>query len=184
MSEALHGNPATQRRDRAIREELRARSYEVFEVPYGDLSDPAAMRRHFFRLGRSLVGKERAAAIRDDTSWFEAAVQEHRSEHPPPVEGEGWDETLALLEEPWLALARGLRDAGVPVPDQVDWDIPRAGRVTGDRAVLAWVQKPPFVALVDKDLDSTSAGCFVKVTPTSVAAEVAQAIVAALGGER
>lgn len=38
MSEALHGNTATQRRDRAIREELRARSYEVFEIPYGHLS--------------------------------------------------------------------------------------------------------------------------------------------------
>jgi ATP-dependent helicase YprA (DUF1998 family) len=188
MSEALHGNAATQRRDRAIREELRARSYEVFEVPYGHLSDPGAMRQLFFRLGRSLLGKDRATAIRDDASWFEAAVQEHRSEHPPSVEGDGWDETLALLEEPWLVLARGLRDAGVPVPDQVDWEVPRAGRVTDDRAVLAWIQKPPFVALVIKDFESTSAGCFVTVTPTSVTTDVAAAIVSALGsapgGER
>ena len=184
MSEAAHGNAATQRRDRAIREELRARSYEVFEIPYGHLSDPGAMRQLFFRLGRSLLGKERATAIRDDASWFDAAVQEHRSEHPPPLAGDGWDEVFALLDEPWLLLARGLRDAGAPVPDEVDWDILREGRVSGDRAVLAWAQRPPFVALVEKDFPSTGAGCFVKVSPASGAAEVAAAVVAALGGER
>ena len=184
MSEALHGNAATQRRDRAIREELRARSFEVFEIPYGHLTDPAAMRQHFFRLGRSLLGKDRASAIRDDASWFEAAVQEHRSEHPPPIAGDGWDEVFALLDERWVPLVRGLRDAGVPAPDEVDWDILREGRVSGERAVVAWVQRPPFVALVETDLASTSAGCFVKVTPASVASEVAAAVVAALGGER
>ncbi len=184
MSEALHGNTATQRRDRAIREELRARSYEVFEIPYGHLSDPGAMKQLFFRLGRSLLGKEKATALRDDASWFEAAVEEHRSEHPPPIAGDGWDEVFALLDGPWLPLARGLKDAGVPVPDEVDWDILREGRVSGERAILAWAQRPPFVALVDTDLASTGAGCFVKVSPASLAAEVALAVVTALGGER
>jgi hypothetical protein len=38
----------------AIREELRSRGYEVFEVRFGDLSDDA-MARHFYRLGRILL---------------------------------------------------------------------------------------------------------------------------------
>lgn len=184
MSEALHGNAATARRDRAIREELRARSYEVFEIPYGNLSDPAAMRQVFFRLGRILVGKERAASIRDDGSWFEAAHREHVSEHPPPVEGEGWEEVFALLDEPWLPLARGLQEAGVPVPDQVDWELLRDGRVSGERAVLAWVQRPPFVALVDRDLAPVSGGRLLRVSPESAPLEVAAEVMAALGGER
>jgi hypothetical protein len=29
------------------------------------------MRRHFFRIGRILVGKERAREIRDGEGWFE-----------------------------------------------------------------------------------------------------------------
>lgn len=142
------------------------------------------MKQLFFRLGRSLLGKEKATALRDDASWFEAAVEEHRSEHPPPIAGDGWDEVFALLDGPWLPLARGLKDAGVPVPDEVDWDILREGRVSGERAILAWAQRPPFVALVDTDLASTGAGCFVKVSPASLAAEVALAVVTALGGER
>jgi hypothetical protein len=71
MSEALHGDPATRRRDRAIREELRSLGYEVIEVTYGDLTDREAMRRHLARLGRALLGKERATAIRDNDSWFQ-----------------------------------------------------------------------------------------------------------------
>jgi hypothetical protein len=39
MSGHLHGNPVTQRRDREIREELRHRGYEVFEIPFGHLAD-------------------------------------------------------------------------------------------------------------------------------------------------
>jgi G:T-mismatch repair DNA endonuclease (very short patch repair protein) len=71
MSEALHGNPATRKRDRAIREELRSLGYEVLEVAYGDLSDREAMRRHLARLGRILLGKERAASLWEDDSWFQ-----------------------------------------------------------------------------------------------------------------
>ncbi len=71
LSAHLHGNPATSQRDRQIREELRSRFYEVFEIPNGDLDDREAMRRHFFRIGRALLGKERARAVRDDVQWFE-----------------------------------------------------------------------------------------------------------------
>jgi len=71
MSGHIHGNAATQRRDREIREELRHHAYEVFEIPFGDLNDHNAMVRHFYRLGRILLGKEGAEKLREDTSWFE-----------------------------------------------------------------------------------------------------------------
>lgn len=67
----VHGNAATQRRDREIREELRNRGYEVFEIPFGHLSDRAAMIRHFYRLGRILLGREQAEKLRDEPTWFE-----------------------------------------------------------------------------------------------------------------
>ncbi len=70
MGDHLHGNPATQRQDREIREELRHRGYEVFEIPYGHLTDRDAMIRHFYRLGRILLGKEEAGQLREKPSWF------------------------------------------------------------------------------------------------------------------
>jgi hypothetical protein len=73
MSRHIHGNPATQRRDREIREELRQRGYEVIEIPFGHLSDRDAMVRHFYRLGRILLGKEDANKLREDGSWFTVA---------------------------------------------------------------------------------------------------------------
>ena len=69
MSGPIHGNAATQRRDREVREELRHRAYEVFEIPFGNLSDPEAMRRHCYRLGRIVLGKLPA---RSDPSWKRA----------------------------------------------------------------------------------------------------------------
>jgi ATP-dependent helicase YprA (DUF1998 family)/SOS-response transcriptional repressor LexA len=70
LSEHIHGNPATVARDRAIREELRARHYEVFEVAATELWDRQAMIRHFFRLGRVLLGRDRARELRDRPDWF------------------------------------------------------------------------------------------------------------------
>jgi hypothetical protein len=71
MSRHIHGNAATQRRDRELREELRNRGYEVFEIPFGQLSDRDAMIRHFYRLGRILLGREQAGKLRDEPAWFE-----------------------------------------------------------------------------------------------------------------
>ena len=90
MSNRLHGNEETRRRDRQIREELRARFYEVIEVPFGNLSDREAMRRHFFRLGRILLGREGASRIRDDVSWFERAS----SVPTMPATDVGWRECV------------------------------------------------------------------------------------------
>jgi len=70
LSEHIHGNPATRERDRRIREELRARHYDVFEIAASDLDDRDAMARHFFRLARALIGQDRAREIRDQPTWF------------------------------------------------------------------------------------------------------------------
>jgi len=81
MSAHIHGNAATQRRDREIREELRHRGYEVFEVPFGHLSDRGAMARHFYRLGRILLGKEQAIRVRDEASWFATNLEPRQEQH-------------------------------------------------------------------------------------------------------
>jgi hypothetical protein len=65
MSGHIHGNGTTQRRDREVREELRNRGYEVFEIPFGNLTDQLAIQRHFYRLGRILLGKDQAQRVRD-----------------------------------------------------------------------------------------------------------------------
>lgn len=75
LSRRLHGDPNRQQQDRQIREELRNRGYEVIEIPYGDLTDQEAMRKHFYTIGRILVGKQQAKIIRDNPTWFKAAPE-------------------------------------------------------------------------------------------------------------
>ena len=70
MAGHLHGRPETRQRDREIREELRNRGYEVVEIPFGQLTDPAAMGQHFFKIGRFLLGRHEAQRFRTDDSWF------------------------------------------------------------------------------------------------------------------
>ena len=70
LSDGFHGNPETAARDRAIREQLRAKRYEVIEIAASDLSDRKAMRGHFFRLARLLVGLDRARTLRDTEEWL------------------------------------------------------------------------------------------------------------------
>jgi SOS-response transcriptional repressor LexA len=70
LSGHIHGNPETFQRDRQIREQLRAGGYEVLEIAASDLYDREKMTRHFFRLGRLLVGREEAQRIRQKNDWF------------------------------------------------------------------------------------------------------------------
>lgn len=70
LSDRLHGNERTRQQDRAIREQLRSKGYEVFEIPAQELDDRGAMQRHFFRLARVLLGKDAAQRVRDDAHWF------------------------------------------------------------------------------------------------------------------
>lgn len=72
LSRHIHGNPVTQAKDRQIREHLRSDSYEVIEIAASQLSDRGAMAKHFFRLGRCLLGRDRARELRDNPKWFVA----------------------------------------------------------------------------------------------------------------
>jgi hypothetical protein len=69
MSGRLHGNPQTAQQDRQIRELLRNENYEIIEIPVGNLDDREAMRRHFYRVGAVLLGKDQAVRIRDNPDW-------------------------------------------------------------------------------------------------------------------
>ena len=161
LSAALHGNPKTQARDREIREELRARDYAVIEIAASDLSDRAAMARKFRQLGNLLRGRDAAEGIASDTSWFDAAAAAHESEHPPPPSvRDNWEETRGLLdEEADRRLLDAVRLAGLPMPDQVDWDVPNAnGRASGIRAVLAWTRTSRFIVVVAAALDFEAPG--------------------------
>jgi hypothetical protein len=71
MSGHLHGNPSTQQRDAELRTFLRNSGYSVFEITATQLGDRDAMVRHFQKLGRLLVGAEKAKQVKDDTGWFE-----------------------------------------------------------------------------------------------------------------
>jgi hypothetical protein len=72
LSRHIHGNVATRERDREIRDTLRSKGYEVFSVAASDLTDRGAMAAFFYRLGRVLIGKEKARGLREDTGWFGA----------------------------------------------------------------------------------------------------------------
>ena len=71
LSGHIHGKPATRERDRAIRETLRSMQYEVVEISATQLHDREAMVRHFSRIARILIGKDRAKGLRDDESWYQ-----------------------------------------------------------------------------------------------------------------
>lgn len=129
LSNRLHGNPETAARDRRLREQLRAMRYQVFEIPFGHLTDREQMRRHFFSIGRLLLERDQARNIRDNPSWFDV---------PAPAQADEWEEIFSLLDPQWHPLAEGLREAGVPAPTDVHWDIPVNGVVSGERAVMLW----------------------------------------------
>lgn len=87
MSGHIHGNPQTRARDRQLREELRSRFYEVFEITYNQLLDKESMTLHFFRLGRVLLGREGAESLRDNSQWFEYVCENDPDEPPNGSDG-------------------------------------------------------------------------------------------------
>ena len=72
LSEHIHGNETTRRRDMAIRQQLRNRPFMVvLEIAYTDLRDRNAMQRHFFDLGKALsLDKSKLRELREDPRWF------------------------------------------------------------------------------------------------------------------
>lgn len=82
LSQHLHGNPDTAKRDRQIRDWLRNRGdYDVVEITVHDLDDEDAMARHFRRLARYLEMGAKARQLSADRSWFsepQSPMDEHR----------------------------------------------------------------------------------------------------------
>jgi hypothetical protein len=179
LSEAIHGNPEARRRDRRLRQELEARDFEVVEIVASELNDIEAMRGYFTRIARILVGKQRAKEVREDTSWFQLASAN--------VE-DGWVEVLGLIEAPWRALFEGLRDQGVPAPDEIEWDIRIDGRVIEGQAVAVWRPDGEWLVLVEEHvavaLSKLAPERMVVVTPTSAADEIGELLLSRVrGGE-
>jgi ATP-dependent helicase YprA (DUF1998 family) len=141
MSEHLHGNPETAERDRHIREQLRSMGYQVIEIPFGQLTDRQAMRAHFYRIGRFLLGRDDATRIREDLSWFDT---------PPPAAPDPWDELQNLVDPRWCTLFSALRAAGIPAPSDVERDIVEDGRVSGRRMIMAWDEDGSFYGIVER----------------------------------
>ena len=168
MSGHLHGRPETREKDRDLREGLRHKGYEVIEIQFGQLTDPHAMRQHFFRIGRFLLGKDAAQRIRDDSSWYTSSEKD--SAVPPK---DLWAEILGLLDAPWHPLAQGLRLTGLRSPDEVDWDWIEAGRVSGKRAVMMWSTTNGPVVLADVAAGIAPGGNVVGAEPNSPAIAIA-----------
>jgi hypothetical protein len=175
MGRHLHGNPETRDKDRNIREELRNRGYEVIEVQFGQLTDPDAMRHHFFRVGRFLLGKDAAQRIRNDSSWYPAPVS-----NPNEPSEDTWTEILGLLDSPWHSLAQGLRLENLPPPDEVDWDWIEAGKVSGKRALLMWSTRNGPVVAVDAAAGIAPGPTIVTIEPNSRPADIAALLQALL----
>lgn len=106
MSRAVHGNADRQAKDQAIREELRNEGYEVMTVTAGDLEDQGRMAKFFFRLGRTLLGKPKAEAIRNSSDWFVAQVDSPTSTSSDDTDS--LEETLELFEPDWRPLIKAL----------------------------------------------------------------------------
>ena len=71
MSASLHGDPATAHRDHEIRAWLRNNGFQVIEITALELSDRAAMVRHFRKLARYLSGRDMADRLSERTTWFD-----------------------------------------------------------------------------------------------------------------
>jgi len=174
MSERIHGNAQTAARDRRMREQLRANGYQVFEIPFGHLTDREQMRRHFFAIGRILLGRDQARDIRENPQWFDAPSDEQANTD------DGWDGSRELLDPEWRPLASGLRESGIPVPDDVDWDIVVEGRVSGARAVMMWNTPGRPVILIGEAESIPGGYNAISVDPNSDPAAIGSALRAAL----
>lgn len=184
MSQHIHGNEATRRRDYDIRKELDSLGYSVIEIPYGDLVDVNAMTKHFYKLGRILVGKEKASALRDDPKWFETTTSKESStenaEDTEDIEGTrniAWASIFELLDDEWKPLAQGLKALNIPAPEEVDWDIILNSKVTEYKAIMKWQQgQRPLLIIENSKIDLGNTYHLIKVSASSKPEQVAAKI--------
>ena len=84
LSDHIHGNDTTKKKDQQVRETLRSLHYEVVEIPASHLDDKDQMAWHFKRMARILMGKAQAKTLVRDTSWFTSAeTQESATRYSP-----------------------------------------------------------------------------------------------------
>lgn len=121
LNRHIHGNAETARRDRAIRERLRARDWTVIEIAVADLDDPKAMADHLARITRVVLGRHDARRIKTERDWFtiglSVADRSIRFEHleriiVEPVEING----IRLVDRVRASLA--VAGADVPIDDR------------------------------------------------------------------
>jgi SOS-response transcriptional repressor LexA/maleate cis-trans isomerase len=125
LSGHLHGNPATEERDRRIRDWLRNNGYEVIEISVNQLDDADAMTRHFRKLAGYLRADGLREALRQDTDWFQHADESGttrvrelpRRVRPRPEER--YATCVPLV--PLRFAAGGFSDAQQADPDDWEW---------------------------------------------------------------
>jgi hypothetical protein len=168
----------------AALDELRRLFFEVIEVNLQDLTDMEAMRVHFFRLARALYGRNSAVRVRDELSWFLGEPAQpardrvervsEATKRPQTTPPDAWGECIELLESKWRSVAQSLRDAGLPGPTDVDWEIPIGGRVGEKRAVMMWQNGGDYLALVEgQPMNSTQ----ISISPSIDASVLASMLI-------
>ncbi len=76
LSAAIHGNAEQRTRDAQIREELQNRDYVVVVIAATEIDDQDVLAGLMGRIARHLLGKESAAQIRQNRSWYQQADDE------------------------------------------------------------------------------------------------------------
>lgn len=116
LSEHIHGNPETAERDTQIRMQLRAEDHDVLEITAHDLDDQQAMRRHFKRLARLLVGREKAKSVDAEAeTWFKARTSEAEPSAEERRARPATGKTARVIPFRWLESPEEAA-AGSPVP--------------------------------------------------------------------
>jgi hypothetical protein len=141
--------------------------YQVFEIPFGHLTDREQMRRHFFSIGRLLLDREEARSIRDNPAWFDSPLPD------AAVIVDSWAEIVDLLDEAWHPLAAGLRASGLRPPTDVAWDIIVEGRVSGTQAIMMWDAADGTVLLIEESTAVPNGMRCIVASPNSEASLIA-----------
>ena len=169
MSEAIHGNPAQQKKDRLLRAKARMKGWNVVEITAEALDDDESLAVHLEEI-----------AVYLGVTWSADDPLPPDTDAEP--EAVGWEGILELLSESWIPLAQGLKDAGVPAPDDAEADLLDAnGLVTNCRGLLTWSVDAGLVAIVEDGVEANDVvGVIIKAAPSAVADKVAKEVLAAL----
>ena len=129
LSQHLHGNPARAEHDRQIRDWLRNNGYEVIEIAVSDLTDEAAMVRHFRKLAGYLNKPELRERLRADTRWYHTTTTSSPTHQTQPratelrlVQPRPEQRYVNCLPLIPLKAAAGTFSDPQFIPNDADWD--------------------------------------------------------------